>query len=167
MRAGDLVFVRGNGFVSRAIRQITGGHWNHVMIFVGEGVCVSADNPRVHFAKIADYEARGEQVGFGRVLSRTDPEAAMVANKAISLIDKEYDNRGLLGIWFKFAFKWIGIPGVVFWGSNKADDQKRFWCSELVGHVWGEVGVKFTDENISWLTPSQIFESPLIGQIEA
>lgn len=166
MRIGDLTFVRSTGLVPWLLRRITGGTYNHVMINLGEGKFVSADQGRgVHYAKLADYP--NAKFAFCRVLSASDLQAKSAAAWAEQQIGGQYDTLGLTGIWLRFAVQALERRGFVsFWGKSKIADQSGYFCSELATEAYLRQGVDICQLNPTYVSPTDLFQAPCVSIIE-
>ena len=163
-RPGDLVFVRGKGFIPWAIRQVTGGHYNHVEIYIGNGEAIGAEyGEGVRRVKISEHY-KGQEVCICRCMPLGDANALAIAKQAELMAGGEYDTRGLLGVWFRFALKWIGyeyeIPQSDFGRGAK------FYCSEMVAWLYATKEIIFATIHFSLITPTEIFESSINKIVE-
>lgn len=159
MRIGDLIFVRSSGLVPWAIRQITGGNYNHVMLNLGGDRYISADQGwGVHYAKLGDYSSA--KFAFCRVVSASDSQAKGAAAWAEQQAGRQYDSLGLIGIWLRFAVRKLQDKGMVsFWGKNRIANQNAFFCSELVATGYLREGVDICKIHPTYVSPTDLFEA--------
>lgn len=160
MRVGDLIFIRSSGLVPWAIRQITGGNYNHVMLNLGADRYISADQGwGVHYAKLGDYS--NAKFAFCRVVSASDLQAKNAAAWAEQQAGRQYDSLGLMGIWLRFAVRsWERAGFVSFWGKNQIANQNAFFCSELVAEAYLRQGHDVCRLNPTYVSPTDLFEAP-------
>lgn len=100
MKKGDIVFVRGRGLISSAVRLFDGrGEFSHVAVAVSENHVIEASsfqrvqiNPMSH----KDYEIVD--------LELTPYEQNLIVHLAIELIGKWYDYRLIFAIMFSREF---------------------------------------------------------------
>lgn len=162
MRPGDLIFVRGRGLFAYLIRQTTGGHWSHVEIVVSATESVSAMEGegirRCNFAEaFKDEEWRAATVA-----TASDTQAFLVSKLALDKIGGRYDTRAILGVWFRFALKRLGVRLA---SSNPTQENEKFFCSELVAYLFAEQGVTFSTNTPALTTPSEIAEAAIVKEL--
>jgi hypothetical protein len=157
MRPGDLILVRGGGLVNHLIRQASGGHYSHVDIYTGNGQAVGATFKRGVRLCNPWTEYAGDEWDAYSVPSVGDREADAVAKGALAALSTPYDGLGILGIWSKFVLRRLGIRIK----RNPANTSAPF-CSELASTLYAAVGVRFSQEEPSLTSPSEIHESGLL-----
>jgi hypothetical protein len=88
--------------------------------------------------------------------------ANAVAKEAMAMLGGDYDTRAILGVWARFVFKRLGIKLAT---GNAAQEASKFFCSELVGHLYQRQGIRFTDIEPALLAPSEIYEANLTVEL--
>jgi len=162
MRPGDLILVRGRGLFAYLIRQTGGGHWSHIEIVVSPTESVAAMQGagirRCNFSEaFKDEEWRG-----ARVLMASDSQAKAVANLAVDMIGGKYDTRAILGVWLRFILKRLDIRLAA---GNPTQENKKFFCSELVAYLFAQQGCSFTSNTPALTTPSEIAEAKIVAEL--
>jgi hypothetical protein len=156
---GDIVSVRTEGWIGRIIRWVTSSNINHVGMYLGNGLMIESTlgyGVRIVPAEIYLNDPRCE-VFLSRVPKRFDSREVIAF--AYNFYGTRYDLWGQIGIFIKYMTKKVGWNRIItFWGKNKADDS-GLWCSEFIGVIFTTVPYKFTDEDTSYLTPSEVFDN--------
>lgn len=161
VRNGDLLLIGGDGLFAKAIRQVTGGPYNHVELLAGgdtstgamEGQGVRSCNWRQEF--------KGQRFAIGEVQGATQAQASRALEWAQRKVGKGYDTRALLGTWLRFALKWVGIKI----GGITTDEQDKWYCSELAAAAYQSEG-QLMAEKPSLQSPNDQYASPEVRIIQ-
>lgn len=151
MQAGDVVFFRPSGWLSRLVAKIDGGEFSHVAIAVSE----------THIAE-AQYYTRSQITPlYGRDvfimdLGLTEEQRHKLTHDAIAVTGKWYDFKLIVHYFITNALK---MKPKAIWNSKNS-----LICSELVAGLLIEVNYiqaeGLTGKNIS---PRELFEHLSIG----
>jgi len=169
LKRGDLIFFTSKNYIAKIIQWATSSAINHVGIYLGDELILESQNDTgVSIREIQYYFNReGEVIQIGRVQNISEQDLEDIVLFAGENTGKRYDFFGLLGIFLKHIVKKLKLHRIItFYGENKINEQSSFWCSEFVGYVFLTKGIRFADHDISYLTPSEIFNSPIIKKIE-
>ena len=164
LEPGDIINVCGNSLFDKAIRLLTREAVNHSAIYIGNNLLLEAvsiiaiqhvneyvldDNATISCNKVKNVTAAQKQQAVDWA----------VANLATGIY---YGLNGLFGIAFRMIIQnyWWRLAPLFKWPSrNPLAPGHNFWCSETVGLIYQQIGVKFTDQDITWLTPGEIYNS--------
>jgi len=158
-RAGDIISMRSDGFVGKLIRWVTASNINHVAIYIGNGLII--ESALGHGVRIIPLEIYlndpSEEVHISRVKGKFDCER--IINFSYRFHGAKYNLLGQFGILVKHMAKRARLNKLItFWGENRLN-YDGFWCSEFVGIVFSREYIKFSDDDTSYLTPSEIFDN--------
>lgn len=135
MKAGNIIFVRGDSIISKVIRRVDKGEFSHVAVALSDSHIIEAEwstksiiTPFVH----QDYEIVD--------LNLTKEQEDRLIRKAVDLTGFSYDYPQLLGYIFKEVS--LGSP-------------KKYICSEIAYELLKEVDIDVGDRNI---TPNQLYK---------
>lgn len=145
MQAGDVIFVKPKGFLSRMVAKIDGGPFSHVAMAVSATHIVEAQAfTRSRITPITERDTVILDLGL------SDQQRAYIKEYAIAATGKWYDYELIAGYFAKNVFKW---NYKALWNS-----QNNLICSELVAGLLllvkyeGAEGLQ--DQNIS---PRELF----------
>lgn len=137
MRAGDVVFVRGNSIISKLIRLFDKGRFSHVAIAVSDTHVIETNwnmKSRVVEFKYKDFELVR--------LPLTEDQRIRVAVEAKMLEGVPYDYIQILFLMF----------------SSRLNNPRHFICSELVYTVLRNVGY-LNDTYLRDSTPNELYKA--------
>ena len=130
MKRGDIMLVRGKGFVSHMIRRITRSEWSHVAWVLSEQDLLESD-----------YEVFGEKgVQIEPVATYANNKKSIIrlslleeyVEKAISIASSKIGHRYDASLFLSLFWRWV-LSFVFFWKSSTLRNQRHGWiCSELV-----------------------------------
>ena len=113
---GDWLVIRGYKFTDHLVATVTNAPFSHVGILdLDGGQVVEAEERGVHGTKLWDFVHKSHRVRLIRPVWAEGEAGARAIVEARRLIGRDYDFLGTIGF-----------------GSRK-----RFYCSELVVHVYG------------------------------
>lgn len=167
---GDIIGVRGEYVLGKAIRFFTKSNINHSAMYIGNNllieasyqICVMSANEYINDDKTEIYCC---EVKDATLQDKLDVVNYAVSGYATGIF---YGVTGIFGLAFRL---WIQhqlwrIAGWFSWeGRNKLAPEHNYWCSEAVGVWWAIKGKKFTNEDVTWLTPDQIYNSEIVNKI--
>lgn len=156
---GDIISIRTEGWIGRLIRWVTSSNINHVGMYIGNKLMI--ESTLGHGVRIlpVDFYLNDPacEVHLSRIPQRFN--AQEVIDFAYIFFGTKYDLFGQIGIFVKYMTKKMRLTKIInFWGKNKVHET-GLWCSEFLGVVFTTVPYKFTDEDTSYLTPSEVFDN--------
>jgi hypothetical protein len=143
MQCGDIIFVRGNSLIAKAIEHFD-GYFSHCCIALSDQVVLEAQygtKSRIVPFYFDDYEIVD--------LGLSDEQRQRVLEMGVNLVGHRYD---LLQIWSIFIRD--------AWNRNMriTNSPNNYICSELVEILLQEVGVIPNDKSLRDLTPNQLYD---------
>jgi len=169
LKRGDLLFFTSNNFIAKAIQWVTSSKINHVALYVDDGLVLESQNDTGVAVRDLEYyfNRKDERIQIGRVINIKEKTLEKVLAYACEKKGQRYDFFGLFGIFLKYMVKKIHLNKIItFYGENKINARRSYWCSEFLADAFLTQGIKFTEHDISYLTPSEMFNSPIIEKIE-
>jgi hypothetical protein len=164
-RPGDIVSVRSEDWIGRSIRWVTESNVNHTALYIGNGLIIESDRGKgVQIIPLSVYlNDPTKEVYLSRVKAHFDANALI--ELAYKFYGEKYDLLGQFGILIKYLVKKVGLSHVItFFGKNRANNY-GIWCSEYIGILFWQQGIRFSDTDTSYLTPGEIFESDTLEQL--
>ena len=148
MKAGDIVFTRGKGLVSRLIRLFDRGDYTHVAIAVSSTHVIEAQRFVTTRLVKMDYE---EYDVLDLNLTPAERQQAIIA--AHQFLGRRYD---YLQIGWHMAKQLFGLKGTFV-----SNNPNTLICSELVSRVLHEIGYMDHFDTLYELTPNQLYDTLL------
>jgi hypothetical protein len=143
MKAGDIIFVRGSGFIARAIEKVDEGSFSHVAIAVSDTHILEAQGGRK--SGIVPFNYHNYEVVD---LNLLEVQKKMIQKIAPTLTGRGYDYVQILEyIINKFFHTRISLNNPHF-----------YICSELVQLVLEKIGVLPKEMNVVDLTPNKLHD---------
>lgn len=162
LRKGDIIMIGTYGnLISWLIKKFTNSFWSHTGIYIGNGEWIEATFPKVKISTIyelvAEYSYRKFEVY--RLKKRlTEEEYDKVIETAKKQLGKRYDILGDIGHALSIIF------GKKYF-LKQVEHRDKFYCSELVGRAFAEVGIYFNKEKGWHITPQDIVDSDLVEKV--
>lgn len=144
MRAGDIVFVRGNSLISNAVRYFDKGEFSHVAIAVSSTHVLEAQySTKVRMTPFyfEDYEVVD--------LGLTDEERNRVVHLGVQQTGKWYDYSQIAWYILKKVFN--------LEGDNLLNSPNNLICSELVSNILILLGKISVNERVVDFTPNELY----------
>jgi hypothetical protein len=166
IQPGDIVFIRTETAMGKLIRWTTDSNINHVAYYIGNGLIIESTlGYGVRILPLNVYiDDMTTEIFLGRVEARHDIWEAITYS--YNFYGMKYDILGQIGIFVRFMVQKIGLQKLItFFGPNLTGTN-GLWCSEFVGLVFSSVSIKFNSIDISYLSPSDIYNSPIVRKIE-
>lgn len=135
MKAGDILFVRGKGFISNAVRYFDKGDFSHVAVAVSETHVLEAQfytRSRIVPNYFEDFIIVD--------LDLTEDERDFVVHAGIQMVGRYYDYFKILGYVLKHPF----------------DNPNNMICSEIIAFLLEQLGMYAYDEVI-YLKPNELY----------
>lgn len=146
MRAGDIVFVRGNSPLSKLVQLFDKGEFSHVAIAVSETHILEADwymRTRIREMKYTDVEIVD--------LGLTESERDDVVHAGIQLIGRWYDYPQIL--WYVLK-RFFSLDG-----RNKFNSPSNLICSEVIYYILANIGKLDCAMGLDFdVTPNELYE---------
>jgi hypothetical protein len=146
IKAGDIIFVKSNGFFSDLIRFFDKGRFSHVCIATSDTHVIEAQygtKARI----IPFYYGQDEYVVVDLNLKKE--EAGKIVEVALEMTGKWYDYPQIIGYAIKKIF---GLKS-----KNLFNNPNNWICSELVYHMLVAIGKISHEEQLEDLTPNQLY----------
>ena len=148
-RLGDYGVIKTTGFFGGLIRIGTTSRWNHVIIYVGNGMAVSADPTGVSKISVTQYT----NIAWNKHEELDDNQRMMIINAALEAIGKPYDFFTIADIALRILGLKIFTKGLLSYLAKN----KGYICSELVAECYRKGGLVIAKED--WLcTPGDLAE---------
>ena len=148
-RLGDYGVVKTTGFFGGLIRIGTTSRWNHAIIYVGNGMAVSADPTGVNKISVTQYT----NIAWNKHEELDDNQRMMIINAALEAIGKPYDFFTIADI----ALRILGLKILTKGLLSYLAKNKGYICSELVAECYRKGGLVIAKED--WLcTPGDLAE---------
>lgn len=144
MKAGDIVFVQGESWVSDAIRFFDNGTFTHVGIAVSDTHIVEAQ--RFTRVRIAPLPAA---TCVALTVARNERERMRIVLEATNMIGMRYDYLQILGYVFRKLF-------ADAWGGS-LNSPSRLICSEMVSRALFKAGITEDIDQAFDLTPNELY----------
>lgn len=142
MQTGDIIFIRGKSFVSKAVKFFDKGEFSHVAIAIAPNEVLEASyTTKVRRTELTyeDYEVTP--------MNLNAEERALVLQFAEEFEGRRYDFLSILLLLVKWVF------GVTL---KRVNTPKRVICSELVAYLL--IKLNKADESIVDYTPKELYE---------
>lgn len=134
LQTGDLLFVRGDDFISDSIEVISGSAYSHVAIIVDDKTVIEAQGFRkVGFQPIEKYRGRGDVLTFKDGL--THDQRQKILDFAESKIGSRYSYPLILWKAMQYLLK-------IMWVYKAKPDE--FICSTLARDAYLAAGIDLT-----------------------
>lgn len=144
MRAGDIVFIKGDSWVSRIIRWFDKGEFTHVGVAITSLDLIEAQRfARVRIHPVGDVET-AVPTDF-----LTEDERKRILSEAIDMIGTRYDYLQIFGYIIRKLFRREG--------SGRFNSPSKLICSELVSRALYKAGITSDADALYDLTPNQLY----------
>ena len=164
IKAGDILFCKGEYGISKAIRKVSGSDFSHVaFVFPWNDrimVIESVEDDGVRAVPLShylnNYENSGEAYNGSLYLGRVNQEieesdVKTILGRAADLLNRKYDKEAI----FKIAVR--VITGL---GRDKANDE--YICSEFVDVCFQDIGITFQRDPKGFIFPEHIAADPKV-----
>ena len=120
-KAGDLIFVKPNGWLFRLVRKVTKGNFGHVGLVAGmideHVLIVEAGRDGVDVNDLIWRTVRAEDYAIYRIDNITEKQRTLLVQKCMSYVGLPYDKQA----WLNFIFK-----------TTAFGSKRRMYCSEMI-----------------------------------
>lgn len=145
MQAGDIVFVRGKGFVSNLIRFFDKGEFTHVSIAVSPTSVI--ESQRFVKTQIVPMDYQDYEILRFPMTSEQREQCIVEAHR---LVGARYDYAQIF--WY-LAKKLFRLKNV-----HRNNNPNTLICSELVSRILYAVGLVEESDTLYELTPNQLYD---------
>lgn len=155
MKTGDIVFFKGNSFISRIISKLTKSEYTHVAMAINGKDILEADRfIRVRIRPIKDHEV----YTIMRYTDLTETERSTLFAGGLSYVGAKYDYLSIVLWFFKLLFR-----------SNRntlVDNANSVYCSEMIDRLYKYAGIDLVpDRGDGDVLPIHLLNSPLLTQV--
>jgi len=152
MRAGDLILVRGNDLLDRAIERVEHSPYSHVAGYVGDGLIIQAEGfRRTDYGALSFYGGQGVFTCPGL----TDEQRRRIVAYVEAQVGTHYDYLCLAWELARYALH-LALPRWV--------ERERFLCSTLWADAYLSAGVDLCP-GVWFPSPADLAQSPLLEQV--
>jgi len=165
IKPGDIVGCRNSYWMGNLICWITDSDVNHVALYIGNNLLIeSTINHGIRILPLAEYVNDSKtKVTVFRIKKQVNIQN--IIDYSYFFFGRKYDLFGQIGILNMNIFRKLNISWAIFWGKNKAIDDKRMWCSEFIGELFAIENVRFCKFHTSLLSPHDIAASTEVIQV--
>ena len=153
-RAGDIGIVRSSGIAARLIQIGTLSRWNHVFIYIGNGLIIEATPSGVRLGSVNQYTNivwNKHQEWY----NETDSREAIVKG-AFRALEKPYNWVNILTIFFRtIGLKILANTKLM----KRLADKDGYICSELAEELYVNTGNALVTKPAGITTPGDLIES--------
>ena len=146
---GDYGVIKTHGFFGWLIRLGTFSRWNHAIIYVGNGMVVSADPSGVKLEPITNWK----NIAWNQHEELDDNQRMMIVNAACEAVGKSYDFFTIADI----ALRILGLRVLTKGLLAHLAQNKGYICSELVAECYRKGGLVIAKEDYL-ATPGDLAE---------
>jgi hypothetical protein len=166
LKPGDIICVRGDGFVGKVIRWVTESNINHVALYIGNGLIIeSTYGYGVRILPLSIYvDDINSEIYICRVKQLRNIN--IIIENSYTYYGAKYNLISQIGIFARFMSKRLGLDRYVsFFGKNNINID-GLWCSEFLGILFLSENIKFQNIDITYLSPSDIYNSDIVEHIQ-
>jgi|SRR3972149_3310697 len=158
LQVGDIILCHGDSLISYLIQKVTNSYYNHVTMYVGNGLIIEADSNAVSKTSLRKYENKPIKVLRHKTAKPTDLEE-IVNYAEDNFMGDDYD-------WGQiFELGWLYITGKRGTASKIGSDNK-FICSELVAVSYIFKGYRISDRlPVEQISPADYQNSKYLKDI--
>jgi len=159
-KRGDILLVKGRGFVARMIRRVTKADWTHAAWVISETEVLESTFTGVHVNEIESYP-KDRIIAVRPDVAESDLEKAL--ELARTKLGQRYDFRLFLSLFRAWLWAFV-VP----WRKAKVRNSKRAWiCSELVATPLFQVcSFRFNDSvPVEEVDPGDIADAMITGRV--
>jgi hypothetical protein len=170
VRCGDILLTSGNFMFSKLIKFATRSQWSHCAFIMKQGlsdgkyrlfVYESVENSGVRCIPLSSYvyDYQGSNKGYNgklMILRHQDFMSSklwLLSNKAVSMLGHPYDSIEIAKIAGRLLVRRFGIGSILQRKDNGVDI-----CSEYVERCFYPMGIYFTRNDKSFITPNDIYK---------
>lgn len=153
LQPGDLLLIRGNTWIDKVIKRITGSSYTHVAGVVSPDEAVEIlPFKRTHYQKLETYTGRVDVFTCNNL---TDDQRRKIVEHAINKIGTKYDYKLVIWEASRYLLHWI-------WPYKPGNDSL---CSTLWADAYRNAGVNLCPD-IIYPSPGDLGESPIIEKVK-
>lgn len=153
IRPGDLLLIRGNTWIDKVIKRITGSSYTHVAGVVSPEEAVEIlPFKRTHYQKLQTYTGR---VDVFTCNSLTNDQRRKIVEHVVNKIGAKYDYKLVIWEASRYLFHWI-------WPYEAGDNNL---CSTLWADAYRNAGVNLCPD-ITYPSPGDLGESPIMQKVD-
>lgn len=149
MKAGDVVLVRGTGFIAAAIKWFTHSKYSHAALALNADFLIEAQGMEgIQIVPVTKYKNEYDVYTYP---SLSDIERSRVVSTAFSIRSQHYgyDYWDIVRLAIRSLFHWE-LPYT---------EKKRTICSQFVALSYDGAGIELVDEPDCDVTPEDLAES--------
>lgn len=145
----EIIFIKGNGLVSKAIQLVTRGKWSHVAIFLDESTLFETEwSTKCRLIDINDTDYLEKEHEIISVPINENQKNLLQIITYMSL-GKKYDFKLIVKLFFKALLGY----------KIKSNSSETLVCSELVGYVLLSLGIfTYKEASIANTSPQELYE---------
>ena len=150
-KIGDYGIVKTSGTAGKLIRLGTLSHWNHAIIYIGDGFIVEANLPGVMITHADKYD----NIVWNRHEEVTDEQRDIIVKHAKEQVDKPYSLKTICIIGFRI----LGLKALAkLLVTKNLAAKDGYICSELVAESYKTAGIITNDKPEYLITPADLVD---------
>lgn len=154
IRPGDLLLIRGNTWIDKVVKRITGSSYTHVAGVVGPDEAVEIlPFRRTGYQKLETYTGRVDAFTCNNL---TDDQRRKIIEHIVNKVGTKYDYKLVIWEASRYLLNWT-------WPYKAGDNSL---CSTLWADAYRKVGVDLRPD-IIYPSPGDLGKSPIIQKVES
>ena len=153
-RPGDIGIVNTSGWAARFIQVGTVSRWNHVFVYISDGVIVEATPSGVKYGNVNEYT----NIVWNKhqIFNDNEADRAFIVAYVTKLIDKPYN-------WVNIFRIILRIVGFKFFSDTKwmkkVAEKDGYICSELAEEAYEKSGNPLVTKDAGATSPGDLIEA--------
>ena len=153
---GDLGIVKSNGLPARLIQVGTLSRWNHVFIYVGNGMIIEAKPHGIVLSPLSDYASAKIVWNKHQVWNNEEVDRAFIVAEAHKLLDLPYNWTNIVRIVFRtLGLKILANTKIM----QKLAKKDGYICSEMAEELYAKSGNPLLAKDPGETTPGDLIEA--------
>ncbi|MNF65000.1 hypothetical protein D3C84_467500 [compost metagenome] len=154
MVVGDIVFFKGQTWISKIISKLTGSPYTHVGIVLSDNKILEANR----FIKTRIRSIKDSEIYIVMRCNLTEEQKKLIYTNSHNFIGIGYDYLEIAEWFFKLSINYKGYGFV-----NNAN---RVYCSELIDLVFKSAGIDLVPNRVDGdVLPVHLLNSPLLKKV--
>jgi uncharacterized protein YycO len=156
MELGDIVFFKGQSWISKIIQKLTGSPYTHVALAMSSDSILEAD--RFVNTRVRTIENHEIYCVMRYKNGLTPEQRKIIFEDGMKTIGTKYD--------YPQVFMWLIRLLFNYKGQGIVNNANRLYCSELVDRLYKKAGIDLVPDRADGdVLPTHLLNSPLLIQV--